>query len=137
MLRTPVLLMDTAVGVEGWAFDPDTVAPIDVTYTVDGVPVLTQPADGFLQIPEVPAIYGDDHGFFSYVPVPKGTHQVCAVAKNVGVGTDNVVGCQTVTMASGPPTGAFDAARAVPGGVTVAGWALDPDFSGGIPVHVY
>ncbi len=45
-----------------------------------------------------------------------------------------------LTIAAPPPTnpfGSLDVAVRVPGGIHVAGWAMDPETSESIPVHVY
>ena len=69
--------------------------------------------------------------------VPTGTHQVCVTARNTGVGSDATLGCKTVKVGAGSPFGSFDAAFAGPTSVNVSGWAIDPDTSLPIPVHVY
>jgi hypothetical protein len=58
------------------------------------------------------------------------------VARNVGPGADRGLGCREVD-ADRNPFGSLDVVRAVPGGLEVAGWAIDPDTIDGIPVHVY
>ncbi|MGK2958802.1 MAG: N,N-dimethylformamidase beta subunit family domain-containing protein [Acidimicrobiales bacterium] len=43
----------------------------------------------------------------------------------------------TVVFASADPLGSFDVASTVPGGLRVAGWALDPDVTTPVSLHVY
>ena len=79
-------------------------------------------------------------------PSAGGSHQVCAYGINVGpTGTQNVkLGCATVVV-NGSPLGSLDAVGGDRRGVSVSGWAFDPDTSaatvqvridGGAPVAV-
>jgi hypothetical protein len=126
------------VKLEGWALDPETASAIDVDVLVDGVVTTTLNASG--SRPDVGAanpLYGNGHGFSANVTVPVGAHQVCTKARNTGVGADSTLGCKTVKVGSGSPFGSFDVAYAGPSSVNVSGWAIDPDTSLPIPVHVY
>jgi fibronectin type III domain protein len=79
---------------------------------------------------------GLNHGFSIFTPAAVGTHQVCAYAMNLGVGTVNTnLGCRTVTMTSNP-LGAFEAVTQVPGGFVATGYALDPDVTSSISVQM-
>jgi hypothetical protein len=63
---------------------------------------------------------------------------VCAYAIDVVAPGGNVLlGCRTVVVPGGSPIGAFDAVVADGGTITASGWALDPDTTASIPVHVY
>ena len=82
---------------------------------------------------DIAAVYpwaGAAHGYDTVVPSAGGSHQVCAYGINVGpTGTQNVkLGCATVVV-DGSPLGSLDAAVATAGGVSVRGWAFDPDTS--------
>jgi len=129
--------------VNGWAIDPDTVDPIYVWIDVDGVggPTLasvTRPDVG-AAFPE----YGPQHGFQHDVQVSSGPHQVCAWGVNTGPGGDVLLGCTTatvprepgMTLPAGPPRGRVDSVERVPGGMSIAGWALDPDTVD--PIYVW
>ncbi|OII38586.1 hypothetical protein BIU98_13095 [Curtobacterium sp. MMLR14_010] len=92
--------------VRGWALDPDTSsASTDVTVTVGGTAIATVHTD---------ALRGDvnrghhvtgRHGFdTSLATTASGTQSVCAVAENVGTGTDTRLGCRTVTVPAVAPS---------------------------------
>jgi hypothetical protein len=55
----------------------------------------------------------------------------------VGVGTNVLLGCRTLLVSAGPPIGSLDVVGTAPGAVTVSGWALDPDVTTPIAVHLY
>ena len=126
------------VTVAGWAIDPDTTAPIQVHVYVDRTgAALTANGDR----PDVAAAfpgYGSAHGFNTTIPAAAGPHQVCAYGINVGTGNSNpLLGCRTVVVPNGNPFGSLDAVTAGPGSISVAGWAIDPDTTAPIQVHVY
>ncbi|MCD9623391.1 hypothetical protein [Rhabdothermincola salaria] len=77
---------------------------------------------------------GATAGFSVQIPSEGGTHRVCL--SSVGAPPE-ALGCRTVTLPTGPPFGSLDVVRPVSGGVEVAGWAIDPDTSAAIDVHVY
>ena len=127
------------VRVAGWAIDPDTRDPVDVHVYVDGVGVNlgaagTRRADVGLVYPG----WGDGHGFDATIAVGPGRRQVCAFAiDRAGPGANRLLGCVAVDVA-GQPIGALDVVARVPGGVRVAGWALDQDTPAEpVDVHVY
>jgi GH25 family lysozyme M1 (1,4-beta-N-acetylmuramidase) len=125
------------VVVGGWAIDPDTVDPIAVH--VYAGPVGTAITAGGSR-PDVGAVFtgfGNQHGFSAVVPANPGIQQVCAYGINVGGGVNTLLGCKTVIVLPHSPIGTLDSANAVIGGVDVGGWAIDPDTSASIPVHVY
>jgi GH25 family lysozyme M1 (1,4-beta-N-acetylmuramidase) len=125
--------------VLGWAIDPDTAAPIDMHVYVDGQFKGAVKADR--NRPDIgrafPA-YGEDHGFDTLVENLSNTrHTVCVYAINVGAGWGNPrFPCRTVNP-RGAPFGSFDVAASTQDGVRVAGWAIDPDTTAPIDVHVY
>ncbi len=128
----------SSITASGWAADPETAAPIAVEVRVDGV--LTTTGTANLRRPDVAVGYpalGPDHGFSVRSPVAPGAHVVCLAAVNVGQGTNVSLGCRWITVRNSSPVGVVDHVAAVPGGITVAGWALDPDTSDPIEVHVY
>ena len=127
----------------GWAMDPDTSDPITV-HVYSGGPYGTGDWAGQAAAdrarPDVAAVYpayGSSHGFTISVNVGVGTTPLCVYAINVGGGDSTLLGCRTVSTASGPPRGSLDALTPVLGGITVRGWALDPDTPKPIEVHVY
>lgn len=124
------------LSVSGWALDPDVVDPTDVHVYVGSRGVSTRAS---LSRPDVAAAhpgYGDRHGFAVTVPATAGSHDVCAYAINVGVGSTKPLRCQRVTVSSTPFAGT-ERTRQVPGGMRFEGWAIDPDTAGPIDVHAY
>lgn len=85
------------IDVKGWAIDPDSDAPIDISLTVDGVG-RSVPAN--VNRPDVASAfsYGPNHGFRAVISASAGTHAVCATASNIGSGADKNLGCRTVSL---------------------------------------
>jgi hypothetical protein len=133
--------------VEGWTADPDTADPITAHLYVDGalttIGAANAPrADLETAIPG----YGTLHGFKLSVPLPatSGNHTVCAYGINVGAGNGNsTLGCIVVDVGNGhDPRGGFDSVSGVQwsNGQPVyraVGWAVDPDTSGAVSVHLW
>ena len=127
-----------AAQLSGWAFDPDVADPVRIDVYVDGHGVGSTMATGSRA--DVGGIYpawGSSHGFNLTVPVPGGTHQVCAFAINVAAGGNSLLGCRTATVPSGSPVGSVDAVTAGLGTAQINGWALDPDVADPVRVDVY
>lgn len=123
--------------VGGWAVDPDTIDPIQVHVYVDSWGANLGLAAG--ERADVGSAFpgsGSAHGFSGFVPAAPGPHNVCAYAINVSGGSNRQIGCKYVVVHR-EPFGAFDAASQAPGGVTVSGWAIDPETASAIDVHVY
>jgi hypothetical protein len=133
-----VALVQGGVKLDGWALDPETASSIPVQVKVDGVLATTITADDDRpDIASANPLYGAPHGFGTTVQMSAGSHQLCVVAVNTGVGTDTVLDCRTVLVGAGSPFGSLDWVRAGLGSVSVSGWAIDPDTASSIPVHVY
>jgi hypothetical protein len=126
------------VAVGGWAFDPDTGAA-SVQVRVDGGAPVTLATTA--SRPDVAAAYpgrGDAHGFTALVPAGAGAHQLCITALNEGAtGTSRSFGCRTVTVLAGAPLGNVDSVTRGAGTARITGWAIDPDVTGPVQVHVY
>ena len=105
--------------VVGGALDPDTTSPIKVQVNLDGRTVGTITANA-------PPHHG--YGFAASYPITAGSHQICVVGINVGVGTNAQLACQTVSFGFNP-VGALGGATRVSGStsITASGWVLDPD----------
>lgn len=114
--------------VIGWAIEPDTYAPDTVHFYVDGVYASQTIAN--VRRTDLAALYpryGNDHGFSAFVPMNGGSRQVCAYGINIAIGTSNsLLGCRTVSV-SGQALAGWGRASAGPGGISVAGWAFDPE----------
>jgi subtilisin family serine protease len=124
--------------IAGWALDADTVLPTTVHVYVDGAFTVTASAN--VARPDIAAAFpgwGSAHGFDVVVPVGDGSHTVCAYGIDVGPSAPNsLLGCRT-TARSGAPFGALDAVEPTFGAVRVTGWAIDPDTTAPLDVHVY
>ena len=84
--------------------------------------------------------WGTNHGFDGVVAAQPGLHNVCAYAINVGPGSHVLLGCRSVQVLpphATRPVGSFDTLASVNGAINLAGWALDPDTTDPIDVHVY
>jgi hypothetical protein len=133
-----------AVSVSGWAIDPDTTAPIGVHVYVDTMGVASTASTASDAIDPRYIAYGRDHGFTVSIPAAQGTHQVCAYAINTGPGGNIQLGCRTITVSVATiseqgraPVGALEQVIGGATGITATGWAIDPDTSSPIPVHIY
>lgn len=122
--------------VSGWAHDPKASSASVHVYVDGGLAATTRTS---LARPDVQAAVpaaGSTAGFSVQLRgLATGRHSVCAYAvSSVGAGNP-LLGCRTVTT-SRQAFGRLDAATAVPGGVQVRGWALDPTVDTA-RVHVY
>jgi hypothetical protein len=123
--------------VAGWALDPDTSASVDIHIYVDGALALVTRADDPRS--DVNAIYhgyGSAHGFDVTLALGPGRRDICVYAINQGSGSNILLGCGGVNVAS-VPIGALDVVQRQGSNVRVAGWAIDPDVTRPIDVHVY
>jgi hypothetical protein len=126
-----------SVQVSGWVIDPDTIASTAVHVYVDGI---AHGAAAGRPRPDVGAAfpgYGANHGFAVEVPASAGRHRVCVFGINVGAGSNSVLGCRDVVVPDGSPVGNLEVAAAGIGEVRLSGWALDPETSDPVDVHVY
>jgi|GEM_PF-1224548 len=126
------------IRVQGWAIDADTNGPVDVHVYVDGNFAGLTNASRFRG--DVAAAYpgmGPNHGYDLTVPAAPGVRQVCVYGINVGPnGNGNpLLACRTVRV--GNPFGNFEGYRVGAGTITVTGWAIDPDTTGPVDMHVY
>jgi len=127
-----------SVLVTGWAADPDSALPATVHVSVDGVAV---PVTANASRPDVALAYppaGPARGFSATLGAGAGPRTVCASVVNGGPAAPNVLlGCRQVRLPGGNPEGSVDAVERTGTGMTVRGWALDPDVVAPITVHVY
>ncbi|MGD8195589.1 hypothetical protein ACEXQB_013945 [Herbiconiux sp. P18] len=127
----------TDLVVRGWTIDPETTSAIPVHIYMDGQAVAVTTAN--VDRPDVARAfpgYGSKHGINVRFTPSVGTHQVCAYGINTGRGTNNLLGCQTVTVRNVSPIGGMDA-RVEGGRIIVNGWTIDPDTTAPLAVHVY
>jgi len=125
------------ISVRGWALDPDTTTSINVHVYVDGK--ATKALAAINPRPDVGRIHrrGDNHGFGGVVKAANGTHQVCVYAIDSVGGSNPRIGCATVKVTNHAPIGALDAVTSTEGRISARGWALDPDTTSPIIVHLY
>jgi len=132
-----VRVVGTTVTASGWALDRDTLGPVSVRVTIDGVARTALADRPYAGLGSVHVGYGDDHGFAVEATLSAGSHTVCVTALNDGAGGDRDLGCRTVTVTVGNvPIGWIDSVRTDYQTVTVAGWALDHDTPAPIRVAV-
>jgi hypothetical protein len=127
------------IRVAGWAIDPDTSGLVAVHVYIDGAFAAAVPTG--LSRPDVASQYpgyGDGHAFDGVISsVAPGPHTVCAYAINTGSGNANTqIGCRSVVV-GGNPFGSLDLVAPAGGGVRVAGWAIDPDTTDPVAIHIY
>ena len=125
------------ITVRGWALDPESTASIGVIVAIDGV---AQTVTADQERPDLAVPYpsnGTKHGFSATFSASSGRHEVCLTAQNVGAGTDVSLGCDWKGVFNTMPIGALDLIQTSPTTIRIAGWALDPDVSDSIQVHVY
>jgi spore germination protein YaaH len=93
-----------SVQISGWALDPETSLPIVVQVSVDGSIRKSVLANG--RRDDVAATWsgnGPYHGADITVPVRKGRHRICVIAKGVGAGTTSKrLVCRTLRIAAPP-----------------------------------
>jgi hypothetical protein len=124
------------VRIAGWLIDPNSQGSAHIY--VDGQLVQIAPTDR--SRPDVAAAFpgfGSALGFDAIVALEPGSHNLCVYVFNeLQPGNSPLLGCRTVNI-GGVPYGALDVVSPVPGGVRVAGWAVDPDTTASLDVHVY
>ncbi|QYG13353.1 hypothetical protein KY497_09360 [Microbacterium sp. PAMC22086] len=141
-LLDSVTVVDGGVQVEGWAVDPDTVDPVSVHIYVGavGTAIVADKKRPDL-VPHFPG-YGENHGFSAKINASPGRQDVCAYAINVGAGGTVLLRCETVVVPGAvdlgrPPIGGFEGVSVDGTVATASGWALDPDTTAPIGVHLY
>jgi hypothetical protein len=124
--------------VTGWAMDSYLTGPITVRTYVDGRLAAIGTADR--PRPDLALIYpnmGPAHGYSTMAPVPVGTHTLCSYAINPRHATNLRIRCLPVTRLANPVGSPAVIARSgLTDTITVAGWALDPDTTAPIQLHV-
>ena len=126
------------IRVAGWAFDPDTRASVEVHVYVNGVGTGTVAS---LDRPDIDRFFGGigaQRGFDTAVPLAgAGVQNVCVYAINQGPGVNTVVGCRVLVPPAASPIGSVERVTPVAGGVSLAGWTLDPSTPDSLVVHAF
>ena len=125
------------VVVSGWTLDRDSAAAIGVQVHVDGRLASQAVAGVARDLPAALSAYGRGHGFRVELQLPDGARSICVTGLNATgtPGAHTRVGCRTVTVRHSP-LGWLDELSSGPAGVTVGGWALDPDTTAPVTVQV-
>ncbi len=134
-------LSGTTATATGWTLDPDTDASIEVHLYVNGVGKAYIANKARPDVGNAYPSLGAAHGFSEQLALNPGNNTVCAYGINTGPGGNTTLGCRSVNVAAAPanraPIGFFESITPAAGGATVAGWAIDPDTTAPIEVHVY
>lgn len=128
--------VQAGVEVAGWAADPDTTGPVGVHTYASGRGRVSSTS---VPRPDVARVLGAAHartGFAARVPALGGTQQVCSYGIDVGGSSNALLGCRSTTVPS-VAFGHVDSVTWAGGRLGVTGWALDPDVTAPIAVHVY
>jgi hypothetical protein len=123
------------IHVRGWTIDPSTTSSAFADIYVDNAGIRLAATSARPDIAAAFPHYGAAHGFDAVIPAGVGNHNVCAYAIAVN-GTPSTLRCVPVTI-DGNAIGAVDAFSGVPGGIHVAGWAIDPDTAAATRIDVY
>ncbi len=139
-----VTAVTDGIAVKGWAIDPDTAASINVHVYVNSSGTAHAANGERLDIAAKYPGYGAAHGFTAKRPAKPGTYKVCAYAINTAAGGHTMIGCKSIVVEAAPipdqgrrPIGNAELIKASADGISVGGWAIDPDTRASIPVHVY
>ncbi|WP_175985906.1 hypothetical protein [Microbacterium tenebrionis] len=116
--------------VAGWATDGDSTSPVKIQVLVDDKWSRTLLAN------KPRADLGASRGFESVISLQPGTRKVCLVAENVGRGSSLSFPCTWLNIPSGDVLGSVASWNAVPQGIQVSGWLLDPDTTAPVRVQV-
>ncbi len=124
--------------VFGWALDANVATPVAVHLYVDNSFYAEVRADG--DRPDQASAFpwsGGRAGFSATFPMSEGEHLVCAYALGEGAGPAWAgIGCKTINFTS-TPIGYLDSARVGDSALRVSGWALDPDVTAPVDIHLY
>ncbi|MFF2488797.1 hypothetical protein ACFVSU_20520 [Microbacterium sp. NPDC058062] len=137
-----VKVVDSGVEVSGWAIDPDSTGPTSVHVYVDSVGTAVNADKARSELTTTYPAYGTNHGFTAKLPASPGVRSVCAYAINIGAGGTTTLGCQTVTVPGSvdlgrPPFGNYEALTVSGNTASASGWAIDPDTTAPIRIHLY
>ena len=127
------------IEASGWALDPDAADALTVELTIDGAVAASVTTN--VERSDVTRVYpgypGPRGWTVSVSGVPAGSRRVCAIARDASGDPDQTIGCRTISV-GGNPIGYLD--RIAPGPTTplrAVGWALDPDATAPVTVHLY
>src|SRR4051794_7067449 len=122
--------------LKGWAFDPDSAtSPATVLLKVDRTTHTLVAGATRTDVGTSHPVAGSHHGFDVSYALAEGSHTVCATIRNVSFGSDVALPCKTVRLNFAPVarTTSITAAKT---GLSVSGWASDPDTSAPVSVQL-
>ena len=124
--------------LNGWAFEPGNSSITPIHVYVNGLGIAG--ATGGLR-PDVQRVFSNapsSSGYSITIPVELGQNRICVYAIDV-VGGDGhkLLQCRVVDALAGSPFGALDSVTGTTTTVSAKGWAIDPDVSGSLGVHMY
>lgn len=131
---------DDSITARGWAADPDAPdTPVGIHIYVDGRFATGSPAKLTRADVNRATGLGSNHGFEFDIPAKRGRHRVCIFAIDRTDDPHRLLGCRNVDVGrfGNTPVGWLDAAAEASSGLRVRGWALDPDTTESIGIHVY
>jgi GH25 family lysozyme M1 (1,4-beta-N-acetylmuramidase) len=129
LTRTPA-----GVSVDGWAIDPDTAAPVQVTVAGMGTSTTVAASAPSSYVGSTWPWYGTAHGFHVVLPAVQGHQTITVTAANVGAGADTALPTTPIDVGLAP-TGSATLTQ-TPDGLRAQGWALDPDTTQPLTVHM-
>lgn len=116
------------ISLWGWAIDPDVpTQPIQLLVQVDSQWHVWDANQPYAPVADYVPGAGPNHGWGGTVPASAGNHTVCVYPINVGGGSAVSFGCRTVTVPDASPVGAIRGLWTTPAGISLWGWAIDPD----------
>ena len=122
--------------IRGWAADPNTSSNLAVHVYRNGIGTPIRTGTPRSDVAAAFPFAGATAGFDAHVDAPPGSARVCAYGINVGWGANAGIGCGTVNVLGGNPVGGVS--TTTDGlAVRVRGWAIDPETTQSIPVHIY
>jgi hypothetical protein len=113
--------------ITGWAIDPNALSSsLRIVFLVNGNRFTT--VDSLLYRGDINEHFKTtgNHGFSKMLTLSDGTSTVCAIAGNLGAGTNTELGCQTYSL-PGTPLGGISTASRHSNVATLTGWAFDYD----------
>lgn len=123
--------------VGGWAADVHATSGVAVEVLVDGTLVASTPTDRARRDVAERYPFATTAGFRTEVPMRgSGPRVVCVRARNVGAGVDRTISCRTVTLPA-TPIGNLESVELDGSRLRARGWALDPDTSDPLDIHLY
>ena len=113
--------------VSGWVIDWDEPTdPVTVNVLIDSTTTKLIANKFRKDIATSRPAAGGNHGFAATLPLAQGTHQICVTAVNIGYGSNNSLGCKSITL-NDNPVGAIDSVKQSNGALKITGWAFDND----------